>query len=44
MSKRLKRIEKELNSFRGIYRYKLESEYRLEYAKREKNDRMKNND
>lgn len=38
---RMKHLEKELNSMRGLDRYRMTSDDRLEAAKREKNDRMK---
>lgn len=41
MSKRMERLEKELNSMHDLKRYRMTHDARMEAAKREKNDRMK---
>lgn len=41
MSKRMEKLEKELNNLSGLERYRLKRDARLEFAKREKNARMK---
>lgn len=41
MSKRLEKLEKELDNLKGTERYRLQRDDRLEFAKREKNARMR---
>jgi len=41
MSERMERLEKELSNLDGLEKYRLQQDERLEFAKREKNARMR---